>query len=174
MTNIYKNEINLRQELLDTMSGKDFGVPKFSVFLQRVMRRDINNPPYTSKIRCSTCNKKYDNEGRVGCPNCDGVGYLWDEKLILGYAYRPQFIRLADQLSYPANVGRMQNATYVLITQSQDIVNDGDIVYILECNENGGIRIPIARTEKYLAVANKEMRLDGNKIEYNITTLVQS
>lgn len=173
MTNINNLEIDLRQEVIDILSGKDFGTPKFNILLQRQMRKDIDHYPYIGKRICKTCNKDYSNEGRTGCPDCDGVGYLWDEKLIVGYIYRPQYIRLSDQMGYAANVGRMKNGSNLLITPVEYKIDSGDILYEVNCNDNGGITVPVVKEKKHLVVSGKPMRLDYNKVEFYMSTIVE-
>lgn len=171
MTN--SRELDLRDEVLAFFDGRDFGNEKFHVLLQRQIRIDDTKYPYINRIRCKTCNHDYSNEGRVGCPDCDGIGYLWDEKLIVGYAYRPQQIRLADQYAADVNLGRKHNAASILITPYKYKVNVGDILYVIDADENGGIIVPIIKKTKYLCVAPAQARLDFNKIEFNTSVITE-
>lgn len=166
-------EINLREEVKSFFDGTDFGNEKFHILLQRKIRLDTNEPPYTTKIVCTTCNHSYDNRGREGCPDCDGVGYLWDEKLIIGYMYRPQQIRLSDQYASQMPLGRNHDASILLITPYKYQVGLADIIYSVESNDNGGIIIPISKGTKYMCVAPTKARLDFNKIEFNTSVLTE-
>ncbi len=105
--------------------------------------------------------------------NCDGVGYLWDEKLIIGYMYRPQQIRLSDQYASQIQLGRNHNASILLITPYKYQVGLADIIYSVESNDNGGIIIPISKGIKYMCVAPTKARLDFNKIEFNTSVLTE-
>lgn len=160
-------EINIRDEVNSFFDGTDFGNEKFNVLLQRKIRVDGNKYPYTNKVKCPTCNHDYNNEGKIGCPSCDGIGYLWDEALIIGRVYRPQQIRLSDQLSKFANIGRADNPSFILIVPFQYKVNAGDIVYDIQTTDNGGIELPIIKTHKYMCVSSIPMKLDFNKTEFS-------
>ncbi len=160
-------ELDLRKEVTSFFDGTDFGNEKFNVFLQRKIRVDSDKYPYTNKVKCPTCNHDYNNEGKLGCPSCDGVGYLWDEKLIIGKVYRPQHIRLADQLSKFTNLGRVDHPAFILLSPYQYKISGGDIIYAIQTTENGGIEIPIIKTHKYMCVSSIPMKLDFNKTEFN-------
>lgn len=161
------SEIDLRQEVNNIFNGTDFGTEKFNVMLHRKIRIDESKYPYTNKIKCNTCNQDYNNAGKPGCPSCDGIGYLWDEFLIIGRLYRPQQLRLSDQLAQFANVGRMSNASMILISPHIYKLNSGDILYEIGLTDDGGIKFPIIKRIKYLCSSSIPMRLDRNKIEFN-------
>jgi|GEM_PF-6607650 len=161
------NELDLREEVNALFDGTDFGTEKFNILLHRSIRVDKTKYPYTNKVKCNTCNHDYNNAGKPGCPSCDGVGYLWDEKLIIGRIYRPQQIRLSDQLAQFANIGRMSNASMILITPHVYKINASDILYEIELTDNGGIHFPIIKKIKYMCNSSIQMRLDRNKLEFN-------
>lgn len=167
-------ELDLRQEVADFFNGKDFGNEKFNVFLHRQIRIDDTKYPYINRIKCPTCNHDYNNEGKIGCPTCDGIGYLWDEKLIIGYIYRPQHIRLADQLSKFSNIGRMDNPAFVIVTPHKYKVKTGDFVYAISTQDNGGIVIPLVKTHRYMCTSGLNLRLDFNKVEFNSSVLSET
>lgn len=160
-------EIDVRDEVERFFNGDDFGTEKFHVLLQRKIRIDTDKYPYINKIKCNTCNHDYNNSGTVGCPSCDGVGYLWDEKLIVGYMYRPQQIRLSDQYSNFSQIGRNDSPSFILITPKEYRVALGDYVYSIDTTDDGGIHMPLIKTNKYLAVSSIPMRLDKGKLEFN-------
>ncbi len=160
-------EIDVRDEVMRFFNGEDFGTEKFHVLLQRKIRIDDQRYPYINKIKCNTCNHEYGNSGIVGCPSCDGVGYLWDEKLIVGYMYRPQQIRLSEQYSNHLQIGRNDNPSFILITPKEYKIALGDYIFSIDTTDDGGIKIPLIKTNKYLAVSSIPMKLDQGKIEYN-------
>lgn len=165
------NEIDVRQEVYDFFNGKDFGNEKFNILLHRQIRKDTVNAPFINKIKCTACNYNDGSVGKTGCPKCDGIGYLWDERLITGYMYRPQQIRLSDQLSRYSRLGQMDQSSFILITASKYEISLGDILYSVDLNSNGGINIPIVKTNKYICSSSIPMRLDFNKVEYYSTII---
>ncbi len=167
------SELNLRDEVNMLFDGTDFGTEKFNIMLHRQIRIDSSKYPYTNKIKCNTCNHDYNNAGKPGCPSCDGIGYLWDEHLIIGRLYRPQQLRLSDQLSQFANVGRVSNASMILISPHVYKFHNGDILYEIDLTSDGGIAFPIVQKVKYMCGSSIEMRLDRNKVEFNSVVVTE-
>ena len=163
------NELNIKEELDLFLDGTDFGTPKYNVFVLRKTRLGGDG----HRINCGTCWNHETQEGRLGCPDCDGVGYLWDEKLIIGYIYRPQYIRLTDEMQHATGVALSQNKSMTLITPIQFKFSDGENVILPYLTDDGAIMAPIKVQEKYIITAAQVIRLDNGKAEYNIGAMVK-
>ena len=162
------NELNIKEELDLFLDGTDFGTPKYNVFIHR-KTRFVND----KKVHCGTCWNKETQEGRLGCPDCDGVGYLWDEKLIIGYIYRPQYIRLTDEMQHATPVALAQNKSMTLITPIQFKFSEGENILLPHLTDQGAIIAPISIQEQYIITAAQTIRLDNGKAEYNIGAIVK-
>ncbi len=165
----YNKELNLREEIAQFFNGDDFGMPKYNILLHRVLRRTQQN----KLVRCN-CWNSVSQEGRIGCPDCAGVGTLWDEKLITGYVYRSQYIKQAIALSYIQPLGRAENSNFQLITPVDFPIDDGDYIYSLKYNDNGMIELPVIIVDSYKVTASDRMQLDHNRAEYHIAALVKT
>ena len=159
-------EIDIRQEVEDLISGKDFGVEHSAVFVQRKLRRD----PDMSPVKC-VCFDPIANEGRQGCTDCDGIGYLWDEVLINGFMFFLTTKSLVSGFDYKNDAGRAEKHEVGFVTRYSDLIGKGDIVYSPILNESGGLLFPIVNEEEYVAINYKKYRLDRAKQEYNLTIL---
>lgn len=164
----YNRELNLREEIAQFFEGDDFGMPKYNILLQRSLRKTSDN----KLIRCN-CWNTTSQEGRIGCPDCGGVGTLWDEKLLTGYVYRSQYIKQAIALSYVQPVGRAENSTFQMISPAQFPIDDGDFIYTLKYNEEGMIELPPLVIDSYRIVSADKMQLDHNRTEYYISVLIK-
>ena len=162
------SELDLRDELDLFFDGTDFGTTKYNVFIQR-KARTANGV----KIKCGSCWNPVSQEGRIGCADCDGVGYLWDEIPIYGYMWRPNYIRLGDEGTHYKPVAQAQNKGMTLITPTQFILRDEEVIIVPRVRENGTIYMPLEVDEKFVITAAQKIRLDHNRIEYNIASLIE-
>lgn len=162
------DELDLVEEISLFLDGTDFGVPKYNTFVQRKARLEDN-----IKVKCDTCWNQVSQEGRKGCPDCDGVGYLWDEKLIIGYMWRPNYIRLSDEGSHLKPVAQSQNKGMTLITPKEFILRDEEVIIVPRVEDNGTVTMPLEVDEKFIITAAQKIRLHHNRIEYNIASLIE-
>ncbi len=164
----YNKELDLQKEIAEFFNGEDFGMPKYNILKQRSLRKTNDN----MLVRCA-CWNNTSQEGRIGCPDCDGVGSLWDEKLILGYVYRTQYIKQAIAMTYIQPAGRAENSTFQMITPVDFPIDDGDYIYSLKYNHNGMISLPPVVIDAYKIVSSDKISLDHNRPEYFISALVK-
>ena len=163
------NELDIKEELALFLDGTDFGTPKYNVFVHRKSRLDVNG----KRINCGACWSPESQEGKLGCPDCDGVGYLWDEKLIIGYIYRPQYIRLTDEMQHALPVALAQNKSMTIITPVEFKFSEGENIILPHLTDDGVVIAPITIQEKYIVTAEQTIRLDNGKAEYNIGAMVK-
>lgn len=155
-------EISIRQEILDFISGYDFGEPKETAYVVKKIRRDRTN----TARKCS-CWDNIKNEGRKGCPSCSGLGYQNDEKLIIGFLAILQSKRAIESQEYKASVGRADEILYVFYTPYDLKLGTGDIILRPVLTDEGFIDWPLEYTEKYMITSPFNYRLDEGRLEYN-------
>lgn len=163
------NEIDLKSELELFFNGTDFGHTKYNILIHRKVRYDASG----SKINCGTCWNKKEQSGRPGCPDCEGLGLLWDDVLIYGYMFRPQYIRLSDEMKHILPVAIAQNKSMELIAPNIFQFREYDQIHVPNTETTGTIKIPVSVYERYTVAAIQPQRLDHNSVEYNIVVLTK-
>ena len=159
-------EIDIRQEVIDMITGKDFGEEHFQPMIHRQVRKDTK----LNSIKC-TCWDKISKEGRIGCSDCEGVGYLWDEHLIRGFPYFITTKNMIRGMDYPAEAGRSEKHELGFITMYADVVTKGDRVFAALMSDSGAIQYPLIVHEEYYVINNRKYRLDHGKAEFNMSVL---
>ena len=81
MVEFNTNEISLRNEVMDLITGDDFGIDKYTPIIHRQLRQN------SGKFEYCVCWNEQSKEGTIGCPYCDSIGILWDERIIPGFIY---------------------------------------------------------------------------------------
>ncbi len=160
-------EISMRQEVLDFISGYDYGEPKEIIFVVKKIRRDRTDRP----MKCA-CWNNIKNEGAKGCHSCGGLGYQYDEKLIMGFLAILQAKRANQALEYKDTPGRSIEVNYIFYTAYNNKLKDGDVLLKPVMTTEGFIDWPLEYTEKYLINASFNYRLDEGRSEfffYNVT-----
>lgn len=158
-----EKELDLGYELSELFSGLDFEKDKGIIFVHRKMNRD----EYNKKEKCS-CNSDVFKSGQSSCKFCDGVGYLWTEKFIKSYLYNERYISFTMSYSFTKSTGREFNEQYIFITEKENKLEEGDVLYELEKNDNGKIKYPFVAKIEYLITANRYMGVVQNKHEYTL------
>ena len=158
-----KEELDIKTELKELFSGKDFSKEKGLIFLHRKIRIDSNG----KRIKCF-CNTSDTNSGKTNCYNCDGEGYLWDEKFIKAYPYNERYISFTTSNTFTKNIGREFNESYIFLSESKNRIENGDRLYELEKNENGNIISPFIPRVEFLVTANRYVGIVENLDEYTL------
>jgi hypothetical protein len=162
-------EIDLRAELDELISGADFGNEKKIPFVLRRSRRNSD----LSAVRC-TCWNRISNEGRTGCADCDGLGFLWDEVIINGFMYFVSKGNVMRSYDYSVEAGRSEKYGVGLITTYTESISDGDIVYVPKMTSSGAIIFPAIKEEEYYVVNSRKYRLDMNMVQFNAIILTRT
>lgn len=100
--------------------------------------------------------------------NCDGVGYLWDDKFIEAYLYNERYISFTNSYSFAKAVGREFNEQYIFITRHINKIEEGDMMFELKKDDNGKIISPFNIDIEFLITANKYMGFIRNLGEYTL------
>nr|DAV88936.1 MAG TPA: hypothetical protein [Caudoviricetes sp.] len=164
-TNIspFIQEIDLRQELIDLFTGNEF-VNKMKELILRDSRKDSNG----KKIKCH-CYNTQTNEGKSDCPDCFGAGYLWDEKLIVGYMWMPREIVMTKSNSFNSingKLGRSMNSEWMLIVPYSINVSERDIIYTPIVNNEGRIKFPIVPDKTFYVSETARMGFDFGRRDF--------
>lgn len=100
--------------------------------------------------------------------NCDGIGYLWDDKFIEAYLYNERYISFTNSYSFAKAVRREFNEQYVFITKHTNRIEEGDMMFELKKDDNGKIISPFNIDIEFLITANKYMGFIRNLGEYTL------
>ena len=60
-----------------------------------------------------------------------------------------------------------------MITPKQFVLRDEDIIIVPKVMENGTIFMPLEPDEKFIITASQKIRLDHNRVEYNIASMIE-
>lgn len=161
-------DLDLRQEVLDLISGEDFGSSKFIPFIARLIRKDSAS----NSIRC-TCWNNVSKEGRIDCPSCDGVGSLWDERIIPGFFYSLSFKSVMSSYRYSNESSRSEDSEFGFVTPYNIHLNTGDFILVPKLTDEGVWTSPIQVAEKYGITSALQKRLDHGKVEFVSVTLTR-
>ena len=165
--NLGTKELDLREEFNNLFKGDEINGPKFHPVIIRRIRREEDN----SQILCDECWNPESQEGRIDCKKCEGIGRLWDELLVPGYIYRSSYMRTSNSLEFKQKVGRASKNAYEMVTGLETLPQEGDYAYEVLSDESGGIKFPPVRTKKFYVTTSSRMRIDHNKLDYNLSVL---
>jgi len=159
-------EISIQDEVIDFISGADFGIDKFIPYIYRSLKRD----KYGKSIKC-TCWGEFSNEGAIGCPYCDGVGYYWTETIQPGIVFILNKRKIGNALDQSDAAGREDTYELGFITRFDTVINQSDIIISPHVNDQGFFQIPYKIDKKYIVKESIERRLDMNRKEYSLSII---
>lgn len=163
-----RNDLNLDLELKDLLfTDKDTDAISRPVIWTEFRRKTDN-----TKVNCSGCNP--DNlgyvEGQLGCPYCQGAGYLWDQKLIEGYVYKANENKDRYNLGMVSSAGKADSTSFVLITPFDIRPQIEDTISIPRLDEYGRLAIPLFIEDKQRVIYSRSTRASKSQ-DYFITYL---
>ena len=163
-------ELDLSMEVMDFITGVDFGNEKYIPHVFREKRTLDNGKP----DRCRCWNEQ-SNEGRVGCGDCEGEGVLWDESIIPGFTYYLTQKSLAKTLAYKSEMGRAEHFYIGLLVPLKIDIKQHDKIYLPKMTECGTLVSPYQADEEYFVNQTRKFRLDNGSSEFTsaIITRVQ-
>lgn len=159
-------EISIRDEVLDHVSGVDFGEVHYIPWVARLLKRKPNG----DQIHCH-CWDNQSMEGKRGCPDCGGIGSLWTESIIPGYSYYTSQRRLVKNLEYEGNAAKGDDVELSFITPFDIPLDNNDRIYKPVLNKEGLFKYPIEMNEEYHVIYSREYRLDYGRLEYMFAIL---
>lgn len=161
-------ELSIKQEVLDFFTGEDFGEEKTTIYIARKIKRDRQEHP-----KHCHCWDSVRNEGKLGCPTCDGMGFYWNEQPFIGYVTFVQNRKMVESLFYKEEMARQNLTNYLLITKFDIQLGEYDRVYLPKLTDEGFIDQPITYLEEYMVNLRNRFRLDEGRIEYNFYNLIK-
>lgn len=161
------NEIDINKELYEFIEGTDFGNKKYIPLVHRKIRLNSDIKP----IKCPICWNEQSSEGILGCPSCDGVGYLWDESIIPGFMYVTVDRSMIKSLDIDREIGRMQTENFTLVTPSHVRIRSKDVISEIFMNSEGEPMIPIKKENSFLVTSSRNVRLDDARSQFRISYL---
>lgn len=161
-------EISIKQEVIDFFEGVDFGEEKKTIYVARQIKRDREGHP-----KHCHCWDNIKNEGKFGCPTCEGIGLYWTEGLIFGYISFVQNRKMIESLFYKEEVGRYNLTNYLLVTTSELQLGEMDRIFLPKLTDEGFVDQPMTFMEEYMINLKQRFRLDEGRLEYNYYNLIK-
>ena len=159
-------EISIQDEVIDFISGADFGIDKFNPYIHKALRRD----KYGTPLKC-TCWDEFANEGKDDCPYCDGIGFYWKEVVIPGVFFLLNKRKIVNVLNQSDTAGREDSYEIGFITKFNTELIQQDLIIEPHLNNQGFFQYPYKIKIKYVVKETVERRLDLGRKEYNLTIL---
>ena len=156
-------EINMRQEMVNTMDGLWPEISKAQPGLLRRMRRDSS----FNLIPCSCVDKiTQEPDKDRWCPICHGEGYLWDEEELQLYRTLSGLATtnsLRDRITSPGLINIPLVVFY--IRYDSEITRQDRIVELI-LDDAGDPELPMKRKAIYIPASLWDYRSDNGKLEY--------
>lgn len=162
-------ELNVAEEVYDLLFTDKDCSPISTPYIWKKFRRDSNN----RKINCNACNP-IDSlyiEGQKGCPYCDSLGYIFDEKLFLGYLYKQGVTRDFGNLWMKTEAGTTDVSRYLLFTDKNIAIGLEDRVLIPDLDDNGRIKIPLHKIESCKCTYSRYFKASQSRADFNVALL---
>lgn len=165
-----KNSIDLNKELRDLLFTDKDTEAISSPLLHTQYRRTEEG----LRQNCLACNPSLTVgyiEGQSSCPYCLGHGYIFDEKIIRGYLYKQNSGQDKYNLKYFDKAGKLDTASYLLITDKTINIKEEDKISILKLDDKGLISVPIRLISTHRVVADRNMVASRTNSDFNLNYL---
>lgn len=164
-----KNTLDIKKELSLLLFTDVDTDPIARPFRWRSFRRDENK----RRVCCPSCNPDINGyiEGQFGCPYCEGLGYLFDEKIIQGYIYKQASGKDKYNLGMPTTAGKSTVSDYILVTRASIKPQLEDKISVFKLTEDSKIAIPIHYEDTYKVIYTRDLRASLNNSDYTVTFL---
>lgn len=128
----------------------------------------MSQPPmiYDLEAKADKPNPLYRTTPDPTCRNCEGSGYTFEEFLLKGKYFYPQYRVEHEQDFNYATTGSNIFNLYILPTENALKIAVNDIMFLIKANTEGQIELPVTKIKKWRVVDSYQMRLDNNKLEY--------
>ena len=161
-------ELDLRQELNQTLTGGSLEVPKGQILVLRIMRR-ANGVTWTptleselQKCDCTTdTNEEFDKT--YPCEKCKGEGYLNDDVFAAGYS-EEQFSTIDVENRRPYSKATI-SMTFFYIEYYQDLSRFDKIIEP-QTDIDGTVLTPLRIYRRFDIQMAQKMRSDNGRVEY--------
>ena len=162
-------ELIIADEIYSLLFTEEDCSPISSPFIWRKFRRTENN----RKLNCSACNPVGSNyvEGQHECPYCNGLGYIYDDTIILGYLYKQSVIKDFGNLWMKEQIGTTDVSRYTLFTDKSVSIGLEDRILFPDLTENGQIAIPIKIVESCKCSYSRYFKASQQRSDFNVALL---
>lgn len=163
-------ELKIDKELEDLLFTDTDCTPLFHPVLIRTLRKKKGY-----RVQCPSCNPTLHGikDGTKYCPYCDGVGFLWDEKLVDAWVYRGTFLSSKNtSLGIPLSVGDNDFKLYYIVTHKTLFLDTGDYALIPSLDLNGRIIVPFTFEETFKVIDSVKKASNQRESEYNVAKLI--
>lgn len=154
-----QTEIDMRQEMTNTLDGKYPEVKKKHTAILRKLRRPL--------VQCSCVDPNtHEPDKDTFCAFCWGEGYIWDEIYIDVYkVVIKSDVGNADKevLHSP---GLINEPLVIFYTRSSVDITEKDKIIELILDSEGELAQPLQRKKLYRIGTAIDLRLDHGKLEY--------
>jgi hypothetical protein len=158
-----RSEVDMRQEFINTMSGKFPELPKGQTGLLRRVRRTSSG----KLIECPCVdNITREPDKDTYCPICMGMSYLWDESYILFYKTVEGVDRTIGLSLQPTQPGLLTGEIVVFYVRYDVSLDEKDFIVEINLDTEGEPVTPLTRTRLYRIAKVWEFRADYGRIEY--------
>jgi hypothetical protein len=163
-------ELKIDKELEDLLFTDTDCTPLFHPVLIRRIRKKGSY-----QLNCPSCNPGLNGikQGEKYCPYCDGVGYLWDEKLIDAWVYRGTFLSSKNtSLGIPLDVADNDFKLFYIVTHKSINLDVSDYVLIPSLDNKGRIVVPFLFEETFKVIDSIKKASNQRESEYNVAKLI--
>jgi len=159
----HQTEINLRDELNNTIDGFFPEISKSQTGLIRKIKRDVDG----KMLECACRSNPFkEAEKDLYCPLCLGIGYYWEETFVDFYMWEPGYdtaLALREMLSIPGDVASPLQIFY--LKYSENLTKE-DRMVTLVLDKEGFIKKPYTRKEIYRLGTVRDYRSDNGRLEF--------
>jgi len=158
--------IDLRQEIYKIFRGGDGIKGIGQLIIHRKVRMDDNG----DYIRCICYDKVSGDHGIDNCPYCHGLGYLFDERLVIGYI-TDKIPTINDKLLFNILPGETGQGKHYAILEYWVEPSEKDMLLepIYNTNVSGTQNVKIYR--KWYITSAAPIRGDYGRTEYWVCTI---
>jgi hypothetical protein len=160
-----RTEIDLRDELAQTINGSDYEISKGQLYILRRMRRV---PDTDALIPCSCFNPQTkEGSSDVFCPYCHGEGHLWDEEWFNGIRIRNRRAMVGKNDSIDQAIAGYLYPELAYIYTAYDLCpTTHDRVIMAQMDVEGYTQWPVKIAHYYYIEKPDHKRSDEGRLEY--------
>jgi hypothetical protein len=101
------------------------------------------------------------------CPNCEGMGWLWEEFLVKGKLFWiPAMVAHGQDFTYGMSYSNLVTIYFKTDELSLDNLRISDRIFLVRADEYGEVLEPIQRTRKWQVTDVYDFHEQDNKFEF--------
>jgi len=158
-----KSNIDLRYHIYKILRGADGNPGIGQLLIHRKVRQDSNG----DYIRCVCYDKTSGDHGIDNCPYCHGLGYLFDDSLVLGYIVE-RISSFYDKEKIPFDPGIIDSGKHYVILEWTTHPSEKDLILEPMYDTENNIIQPVKIYRKWKISAVNPIRGDYGRVEYYV------